>query len=250
MNADDVEKSRTDDLLEEFIRDHLAGEVPDPVAFVSRAGPDAPRLRELIALFLAESDPVEPNPETAARLSARYGGDLATARADPAYEEPGFFAQVMTQLLANWHAATVERRTKLLDRIADGAYTLILAPETMRGVEDESAGGPTTIPLHHPSGASAQVREDDQLWLTVFGMPSELVGSCPLVAFPWVPTDSAGLVWSGHDRGLPDGLVEADEIGERRVLFVQVGKLGERRQLDQLLREIRVVAIPPAKTTG
>jgi hypothetical protein len=236
-----------DVLLEEFVRRHLAGEAPDPVHYVRRAGAEGQRLREAIAVFLADSEPVIPEAEAATELARRFGSDAATEGSPASPPRLDVFAS----LIREWLAATVERRRQLLDGLAEQAFALNLTTEGLRGAGREGPRDSTlVIPLAHPQGARAEVDEHRVLWITVFGLPSELTGSRPLLAFPRTTSRQPGLHWAGTDHGLPMGWAKGDEVKPRGELRAEVGRVSREVDLNEILSEIRVFALPSEESTS
>lgn len=242
------EPKQFEQLLDEFVEHYLAGEAPDPVEYVQRAGGEAQRLHDLIALFLAESESVPPKAAVAAELADRFRARHETEPTEESTRQDVFtWRTAWTKVLRDWGRASHTLRRTLLDALAAQGPAMQLSTERARsaGRAATSPGGPCTFQLEHPPGANATVRGDGCLTVTVFAVPKDFVGSRPFVAFPaFDPSDSPQLVWAGNKDNLPDGIVRADEtVGKRRELHATVGRFGERRGgFESLLSDIRVFA--------
>jgi RNA polymerase sigma-70 factor (ECF subfamily) len=74
-----------EELFSEFTELHAAGEVPEPAEFARRAGAGEPRLRELIATYLTESEPVLPSAGAGRRLAEQF--DLHSTEVEELFGE-------------------------------------------------------------------------------------------------------------------------------------------------------------------
>jgi hypothetical protein len=241
--SDEQISNRVAALLEEFVRRHLGGEAPDPLEFARRAGEESGRVRELIALFLAESEPVLPNPAAARALAERYAQSPEPVSAGEGESAIGW-SKALHDLVEQWISATAEIRQMLIDQVAAASPVLQLEPSGHRGTT--AAGDSpqwTAIQLDHPQGGKAEVRGAD-LVIVLYGVPAEFLGSRPLIAFPRAQLpDVPALCWAGDSQGLPPGLVRADAaVEERGELRVKVGELRDSDgSLESLLTGIRVI---------
>jgi hypothetical protein len=241
VTADERISSLVAGLLDEFVRLHLAGQAPDPADFVRRAGGEGTRMQELIALFLAETEPVLPAPATARDLAERFG-----PKAEPlsgGEDEAAESSPALRELIALWASAATEKREALLDHLAAPISVLRLEPSSHRGVPTGESAGATTIQLNHPQGGRAEL-EDGTLRLVLYGIPPEFLGTHPLVAFPKAQLPGvADLEWAGKSEGLPPGVVRADApVGERREMRATVGTVNPSgRSLESLLEGMRVI---------
>jgi hypothetical protein len=221
-----------DPLLDEFIRRHLRGEVPDPVEYVRRAGKDGERLRDLLAVFLAETEPVLPTPAAARDLIERFE---PRERFDP--------SRFLGELIDRWGTASSERRRDLLEALGSGRPSLDLALGVSRSRIAER-GRVERIQLDHPGGARVEVAEDGLVTLEVYGLPESFVGTALLVAFPSLGATGA-LSPIGEELALRQGLLLAPEpVGVERELSLEIGRLeGDERPTASDLAEIRIIAI-------
>ena len=207
-------------LLVEFIRLHEAGLSPEPATFISRAGSAGPRLRELIAVYLAETPPVVPTDEAAAEMARRWGFGSApvevTRKPEPAPEG------LRAWLIQRWDEATVATRDQLIEGLTGAVFGISLRPEVLRGAKERSF-----VPLDHSSGARLETRPDRWLWLLAYGLQREAVGSRPLVVIAEAAEfGGPGFEWDGGERGLPAGIAEAAEpVGENGELQVRIGRM-------------------------
>lgn len=241
-----------EELFERFIRAHLLGEAPDPVEYARRAGEDGPRLRELIAVFLAESEPVRPNAAAARNLVERYGAELEPVSAGESAADDRQAARESTwkdelrRVLGEWTGSSATRRRELIETLSAGLPTLSLRPATARSGRRAAKRPSTIIQLNHPQGGRAELGDDGRLVICLYGLSAEFVGSRPLVAFPNAGLDEIPeLIWAGRERGLPEGIAEADAaVDAEGELRATVGTIqGPRRSLDSLLTGISVIAV-------
>lgn len=248
-----------EELFTEFAEQHAAGEVPEPAEFARRAGAGEPRLREMIATYLSETPPVPPTPAAARRLVECF----APSSSPPSSGEPvEHVSDAFTKLawlgfvrrqLESWSIANIEARREILDHISAGLPSLDLSVEAIRGTEGKQKRS-WVFQLDHSAGAKVEVRDNHVLLLTVFDLPTQFVGSRPLIALPRTAlADTPHLSWAGRDYGLPDGIAFAESgVYERRDLRVVLGQLASehRGSVGSLLAEIRVIGGPfrPSRT--
>lgn len=242
MTRSEDNSKRIGRLLEEFARQHYAGEAPDPLAFVREAGEEGERMRELIALFLAESEPVLPTPATARDLVERYSSREGAAVADEGSEPE--WSQALRALIDRWASASTQVREALADRLLGSpSLGLRLEPSGHRGVDlGGGSSSSTVIQLNRRQGGKAEV-EDGVLVIVLYDMPEEFAGTQPLLAFPNAgEPEAAEIEWAGTTAGLPPGLACTDTpIGERRELRATIGRVSEIGSLELVLTGLRVL---------
>jgi RNA polymerase sigma-70 factor (ECF subfamily) len=248
-----------EELFTEFTEQHAAGEVPEPAEFARRAGAGEPRLRELIATYLSEAPPIPPTAAAGHKLAERFAPSSSAPSSAEFVEHVNDaftdFAWLgfLSSHLETWLVASIESRHEILDRISADLPTLDLSVKSVHGKERERERS-CVFQLDHPAGAQVEVRDDRVLLLTVSELPTQFVGSRPLIALPRAAlADTPQLSWAGREYGLPDGVALAEsDVREQRDLQVVLGQLASERRgsFGSLLAEIRVIggALSPLRS--
>jgi RNA polymerase sigma-70 factor (ECF subfamily) len=239
-----------EELFTEFTEQHVAGEVPEPAEFARRAGAGEPRLRELIATYLSETSPVPPTATAGRRLAECFAPSSSPPSSAELVEHVNDAFTDFAWLgfarrhLETWLVASIEARHEILDHISADLPTLDLSVKAVHGREREQERS-CVFQLDHHAGAQVEVRNDRVLLLTVSDLPTQFVGSRPLIALPRAAlANTPQLSWAGREYGLPDGIALAEcGVREQRDLQVVLGELASenRGSFGSLLAEIRVI---------
>jgi RNA polymerase sigma-70 factor, ECF subfamily len=247
----DPDSGVVEDLFAEFTELHAAGEVPEPVEFVQRAGVGGPRLRELIATYLTETPPVPPTALAARKLAEacepsssapRPSEELAALDTDRPSD--GTWMEFLRRELRTWIVAGRDSRHEILARISADLPVLHLKGQAPLHQESRKRERSWVFPLDHPAGAQVEIKNDSCL-LTIFCLPAQFVGSRPLVALPKAAfANTPRLAWAGHEHHLPDGIALAEEnVRDRRELQIFLGRLGSENEgsFSRLFAEVCVI---------
>lgn len=222
---DQNDQDVVDGLYERFVREHRAGDVPDPNVFAREASENGELLLDMIGLYLKSAPVVWPSDAAVTRLAAigESSGALGAVKA----------------LVADWASATLEGGRRLAGKAAleGGTADLRIATAVAR-----TASTANVIPLRQ--GARVEITDTGTAIIVFKGLPDELIGTRPILAFP-LARDKGGIEfeWADEPEALPPGLVRAAEpVGDHRVLKVELGCVGPTRHgLQKLLSEIWIV---------